>query len=138
MIIRNIKDIDLCKEFSFTHSRSSGPGGQHVNKVNTRIELRFNVPGSQLLTRQEKSLIELKLKSYLTGNGDLIISSQTERSQLRNKETAIKKFYFLIHEALKIPAIRKPTKPSYSSRIKKRKKRIMHSAKKQLRKKPEL
>lgn len=138
MINRNIKHIDFSKEFSFKHSRSSGPGGQHVNKVNTRIELRFNVINSQLLTEQEKSLLQIKLKSNLSGNGDLILSSQTERSQLRNKESTIRKFYFLIQQALTLPKIRKHTKPPYASKLHNRKKKIMHSMKKQLRKRPDL
>ncbi len=73
---------DFSKEFTFVTSRSSGPGGQHVNKVNTRVELRFNVIASQLLTEKEKAILQKKLQSQLTNDGDLIISSQTERSQI--------------------------------------------------------
>ncbi len=136
MLNNNIRYIKFDKEFTFSATRSSGPGGQHVNKVNTRVELRFNVLNSQLLTEQQKSILKVKLKSFLTGNGDLIISSQTERSQFRNKETAIKKFYFLLEESLKESPERKPTKPTMSSRHRKRKNKIRISEKKNLRKKP--
>ena len=133
---KNIQHINLDKELTFSASLSSGPGGQHVNKVNIKVELRFNIPDSCLLSDDEKSILKIKLKSYITSSGDLIISSQTERSQLRNKETALQKFYFLIHEALKPPIERKPTKPTKSSIAKHRKNKIMHSEKKKLRQKP--
>ena len=133
-----IRYINFDKELTFSSSRSSGPGGQHVNKVNTRIELRFNVFNSQLLSEHQKSMLKVKLKSFLSGNGDLIISSQTQRSQLRNKETAKRKFYFLIEESLKELPERKPTKPTMSSRLRKRKNKIRISEKKKLRKKPDL
>ena len=133
-----IRYINFDKELTFSSSRSSGPGGQHVNKVNTRIELRFNVFNSQLLSEYQKSMLKVKLKSFLSGNGDLIISSQTQRSQLRNKETAKRKFYFLIEESLKELPERKPTKPTMSSRLRKRKNKIRISEKKKLRKKPDL
>lgn len=137
MIKNNFIQRDFSREFIFTHSRSSGPGGQNINKVNTRVELRFNVPDSTLLTENEKSLILSKLKSSLTGKGELIITSQTERSQLRNKEEAIRKFNFLIREALKPMNIRKPTKPTRLSKMKNRERKILHSLKKQLRQKPD-
>jgi len=137
MIKNNFIQRDFSREFTFTHSRSSGPGGQHINKVNTRVELRFNIPDSALLTENEKSLILSKLKSSLTGKGELIISSHTERSQLRNKEEAIRKFNFLIREALKPINIRKPTKPTRLSKMKHREKKIFHSLKKRLRRKPD-
>ncbi|MBN2523412.1 MAG: aminoacyl-tRNA hydrolase [Bacteroidales bacterium] len=137
MIKNNFIQRDFSREFIFTYSRSSGPGGQNINKVNTRVELRFNVPDSTLLTENEKSLILSKLKSSLTVKGELIISSQTERSQLRNKEETIRKFNFLIREALKPLNIRKPTKPTRLSKMKNREKKILHSLKKQLRRKPD-
>lgn len=136
--MNNIRNIDFHNEFSFSASRSSGPGGQHVNKVNTRVELRFNVGESKLLSEQQKSILKEKLKSFLSRNGDLIISSQTERSQYRNKEITIEKFYFLIEESLKEKPYRKPTKPTMSSRLRNRKDKIRISEKKKLRRKPDL
>ncbi|MBA7670894.1 Peptidyl-tRNA hydrolase ArfB [subsurface metagenome] len=128
---------DFSKEFTFVTSRSSGPGGQHVNKVNTRVELRFNVIASQLLTEKEKAILQKKLQSQLTNDGDLIISSQTERSQIRNKEETIKKFYFILGEALKPQIRRIPSKPTAASRVKHQRKKQLHSKKKLLRKKPD-
>ncbi len=138
MTMETIQNRDFSKEFSFAFSLSSGPGGQHVNKVNTRVELRFELMNSQLLTEQEKSILNQKLKSYITSSGDLILSSQTERSQIRNKEEAIRKFYFLVREALKPSRIRKPTKPTFASLAKRRKKKSMLFEKKILRKNPDL
>lgn len=135
---KNQEPRDLEKELKFSFTRSSGPGGQHINKVNTKVELRFNIPGSDLLSEQEKSLLLIRLKSHISDKGDLILSSQTERSQLRNKEEAKRKFYFLVTEALKPVIERKATKPTKSSVAKKRKKKIMQSEKKILRQKPSL
>jgi ribosome-associated protein len=127
---------DFSKEFSFSASRSSGPGGQHVNKVNTKVELRFNIPESKILNKYEKLMLQHKLKSSLTGSGDLIVCSQTERSQIKNKEICTKKFYLLIQNALKPSKTRRATKPTMASKVKRRKKKEIHSEKKQLRKKP--
>jgi ribosome-associated protein len=111
-----LRDIDLAQEVIVTASRSSGPGGQNVNKVNTKIELRFNIDDSTLLSDSEKSLLIAILKPHLTNRNELIIVSQTERSQLKNKGKAIDKFYFLIGRALTPRAKRIPTRPTASSR----------------------
>jgi len=99
-------------EFIFSTSRSSGPGGQSVNKLNTKVELRFNISKSELLTENKKSLLFIKLKNRINKDGFLIINSQSERTQLRNKEKVIDKFYSLIKEALKTPKIRRKIKLS--------------------------
>jgi len=106
---------DLSSEFSFRASRSSGPGGQHVNKVDSRVELRFNIENSQLLTEQQKEILQQKLANKLTTEGDLIIVSQKERSQLRNKEITIEKLYALFAKALQPVKKRKATKPTRTS-----------------------
>lgn len=125
-------------EFVFSSSRSSGPGGQNVNKVNTKIELRFNIPASVLLSDVEKELLNEKLKNRINSEGDLIIVSQDERSQLKNKKNAISKFYQLLQHALTPQKMRKPTKPSMASRHRRLESKRRLSEKKQDRKPPEL
>jgi ribosome-associated protein len=126
---------DFSKEFEFTATRSSGPGGQNVNKVNTKMELRFNVSASTLLSDYEKEIIREKMKSQLTTEGILIMNSQTERSQLQNKEKVIERFYLLINRALSPTKKRIQTKPTFTSTIKKLENKRKHSDKKALRQK---
>ena len=126
------------KECSVSASRSSGPGGQNVNKVNTKIELRFNVPGSQLLNSDQKIILTRYLAGQLTTSGDLIITAQNQRSQIRNKEEAIQKFIFIIQQAFKPPKKRKHTYPTMASRLRRRKIKERLSGKKKERKKPEI
>ncbi|MEI7980492.1 MAG: alternative ribosome rescue aminoacyl-tRNA hydrolase ArfB [Bacteroidota bacterium] len=125
---------DFSPEFSFTASRSSGPGGQHVNKVSTRIELRFDVINSVLLSREEKEVILSKLTGKLTSEGILIIVSQVERSQLRNKDRTIEKFYALLTKTLTPRKKRKATLPTRASIEKRLEAKRMQSEKKSLRK----
>ncbi|MGC4023407.1 MAG: alternative ribosome rescue aminoacyl-tRNA hydrolase ArfB [Cyclobacteriaceae bacterium] len=120
-------------ELTFHTSRSSGPGGQNVNKVNTKVTLRWNVKDSSLLLPEEKEILLNKLSSRLTNEGELIISSQDKRSQLQNKEEVLKKFDQLLKRAFAQKKKRKATKPSKSavqSRLDKKKK---HSDKKKSR-----
>lgn len=106
---------DLYAEFQFLTSRSSGPGGQNVNKVNSKVELRFDIRKSALLTDEQKEILQTKLVTKISTEGILSIVAQTDRSQLANKEEAIKKFYTLITKALQPVKKRKRTKPSLSS-----------------------
>ena len=122
-------------ELDFQFSKSSGPGGQHVNKTESRVELRFNVSGSYYLTDHNKSEIIKKLGSRITDNGILILTSQESRSQLKNKEIVIERFFDLLQNTLKKRVQRiltKPTRNSIETRID-RKKRL--SVKKHLRRK---
>ena len=121
-------------ELQFAFSRSSGPGGQHVNKVNTKVELRFNINQSKLLDFLQKEILWKKLKNILTQDGDLLVISQKTRSQLKNKEIAIEKFYKLLNDALKPIKKRKPTKPSRSAKEKRLKDKKALSEKKSRRK----
>jgi len=104
--------IDFSKEFEYRTSRSGGPGGQNVNKVSSKVELRFHVNNSELLSEEEKTLLHEKLGNYITQEGYLQITSQTERSQLANKERCIQKFYELLGKAFTKQKARKATKPS--------------------------
>jgi ribosome-associated protein len=105
-------------EFRFSASRSSGPGGQNVNKVNTRVELRFNIYNSPSLNEEEKALASTILKNKINSEGDLLIVSQSERTQLQNKKKTEETFYRLMARALTKKTKRKPTSPTAASRIK--------------------
>jgi ribosome-associated protein len=121
----------------FTASRSSGPGGQNVNKVNSKITLKFDVVHSQILTDEEKQIILTRLSTQLTRDGVLQLSSQDRRSQLENKEAVIKKLEWLIAKAFEKRKARKKSKPSYTAIQKGIKSKKHLSEKKKWRQKPE-
>jgi ribosome-associated protein len=123
----------LGNEITFTTSRSSGPGGQNVNKVNTRVTLWFDVAQSQVLTEEEKQMILKKLATKLTTEGVLQLISQDKRSQLQNKEAAVDKFEKLLAQAFLMKKARKATKPSKGAVQKRIKKKKQHSEKKKWR-----
>ncbi|MBI9034746.1 MAG: aminoacyl-tRNA hydrolase [Bacteroidales bacterium] len=127
----------LSKEIQFKASLSSGAGGQHVNKVSTKIRLIFNIEQSDLLSDHEKTIILDKLKNRININNELIIESQSTRSQFRNKQLAIEKFNELIAQALKRKKIRRVTKPTRSSKEKRLGIKRIQSEKKNNRKKPD-
>ncbi|MBD2751617.1 alternative ribosome rescue aminoacyl-tRNA hydrolase ArfB [Spirosoma validum] len=102
----------LQPELQYQFARSGGAGGQNVNKVATKAELRFSVRQSLLLTNEERIVLEEKLANKLTTDGELVLRHQTERTQLANKEKVTKKFYRLIEKAFEKPKPRKATKPS--------------------------
>ncbi len=126
----------LLHELVFTSSRSSGPGGQHVNKVNTKIELRFRIVDSHVLNPEQKILLFKKLGKKLTLEGELLITAKNDRSQLQNKQAAISLFFETLDKALKPRKKRIPTKPSITSIKKRIESNKILSIKKNLRKKP--
>lgn len=99
-------------EITFQTSRASGPGGQNVNKVESRAELRWALQESQVLTAGQKQLILEKLAGQLTQEGYLLVVAQDDRSQLRNKEIALARFHELLQKSLRRPKPRRPTRPS--------------------------
>jgi ribosome-associated protein len=126
----------LQSELVFTTSRSSGPGGQNVNKVNTKVTLRFDVEKSQLLTDEEKALLRSKLSTRITADGSLLLTAQDKRSQLQNKEAVILKLNELLAKALAKKKKRKATKPSKSAIQKRIKSKKERSEKKKWRQSP--
>jgi len=121
------------KEFILTTSRSSGPGGQNVNKVNTKVTLRFEIGRSEILTPEEKETLLIKLSTVLTKDGALILSSQDKRSQLQNKESVFLKFERLVNKALAKKKLRKASKPSKAYHDKRIQNKKRHAEKKKWR-----
>ncbi|MGE0590232.1 MAG: alternative ribosome rescue aminoacyl-tRNA hydrolase ArfB [Cyclobacteriaceae bacterium] len=128
---------DIKEEIEFSTTRSSGPGGQNVNKVNSKVVLRWNVTHSNLLTDEVKLILKSRLKSKLTSVGDLVIAVQESRSQRENKELAIVKLNHLLKRSLTPKKRRKPTKPTKASKVNRQKEKKLKSEKKQWRQKPE-
>jgi ribosome-associated protein len=126
----------LASELIFTTSRSSGPGGQNVNKVNSKVTLNFDVSGSAILTPEEKEIISAKLSSKITQEGVLLLSSQDKRSQLQNKEEVVAKFEKFLAKAFEKKKARRATKPSKGSVRNRIKTKKQHSEKKKWRQKP--
>ena len=118
-----------------TFARSSGPGGQHVNKVSTQVQLRFNVINSIKISDNMLNRLKDISGSKLKGNGDLIITSSKHKSQIRNRKNALDKLIYLLREASKKPKNRKSTYPKKSSIEKRLKNKRAHSLKKKDRRK---
>lgn len=125
-------------ELQFKAVRSSGAGGQHVNKVSSKVELSFDLVNSNGLSEEEKELLQKNLSTKLTKEGVLQINSSESRSQHRNKELAVQRFFEVLNKGLIVPKKRKATKPSKASVQKRLQNKQSQSQKKNLRKKPEI
>lgn len=127
----------IISELKFKAVRSSGAGGQNVNKVSSKVILSFDLNNSGSLSEEEKALLENKLASRLTNDGILILSCDEDRSQLKNKEIVTKRFLQIITQGLIIPKIRKATKIPKSVIRKRLKDKKSNSETKQNRRKPD-
>lgn len=105
-------------EFHFTFVRSSGAGGQNVNKTATKAVGRWSVGKSRVFTEREKARIRVKLANKLNNQDEIVVTSEEERSQAQNRELAITRLQWLISRALLIPKKRRPTRPTWSSKLK--------------------
>lgn len=103
-------------ELTFTASRSSGPGGQHVNKTDSRIQLRWNLENSTVLSVYQKNLLRRALQARLTESGDLLLVSDVHRSQRRNRDEVCQRLAALIRENIMPPKPRKKTRPTMASK----------------------
>ena len=118
MTPEELRNRNLEYEFVFSTSRSSGPGGQNVNKVSTKVELRFNLSFSPNFSEEEKELLFGKLRNKINKEDEIILVSQSERTQLMNKIAVTQKFYDLLSKALTIPLKRRSTRPTLTSKLK--------------------
>ena len=128
----------LIAELQFKAVRSSGAGGQNVNKVSSKVVLSFDLNNSKALSDEEKALLEMNLASRITNEQILILYCDEDRSQLKNKEIVTKRFLAIIEQGLYIPKIRKATKIPKSVIRKRIKDKKNPSEIKKNRKKPEL
>lgn len=108
----------LLTEFVFKTSRSGGKGGQNVNKVSSKVQIDFSIADSYLLTEEEKVILLEKLEGKLSKDGVLQIVAQEDRTQLGNKEIALRKMYQKLNNCFVVRKKRKATKATYSSKLK--------------------
>jgi ribosome-associated protein len=125
-------------EIEIRHARASGPGGQHVNKTSTAIELRFDVRGSPSLPEAVRHRLERLAGSRLTQDGVLVLFAQGHRSQELNRQAAVERLIALIRRATEAPKPRKATKPTYASKLRRLQGKASRSGVKARRAKPSL
>ena len=126
----------ILKEISFTAVRSGGPGGQHANKVSSKIVLLFDIPESESLSKEQKERLIEKLAGRINSREQLTLTCDESRSQHKNKETAIKRFITLLETTLKRSKKRIPTRVSKTEKARRLEVKKKRGQKKSLRQKP--
>lgn len=128
--MNNIDINKILKEASFNFSRSGGKGGQNVNKVETKVELVFNIGSSMVIEENMKQMLVKKMYNKIDKDGNIRVVNQTERTQLGNKKKAIEKFFKMINNAFKKEPVRIKTTKSLSMKESILEDKRKHSAKK--------
>lgn len=126
---------DILREGHWEFARSSGPGGQHVNKTESKAVWRWSLEHSYI-SDEEKTYVGMRLSPYLTQAGDLVVSSDNRRDREMNKKDCIEKVRALFSKAFYVKPIRKKTKPTYSSQKKRVESKRKHGETKALRRRP--
>lgn len=125
------------EELEFRFSRSGGPGGQHANTSDTRVELRFDVEASTALTDEQKARVRARLGNRITGDGHLVLTGSEYRSQTRNREAVVARFAALLAGALRVERARKRTRRSRVADRRRLEAKSHQSVKKALRRTPD-
>lgn len=132
-----VGSIQLLPELTLSTSRSAGPGGQNVNKVETKVTLRWNIARSKVLAPEVKEHLLVKLSRRLTSEGELILTAQESRSQAANREGVLRKLDDLLVSVLRKRKSRKPTKATATSQKKRLQSKKTHGEKKKWRQRPD-
>jgi len=114
-------------EIQVTFARSGGAGGQNVNKTSTKAIVHWSVGRSQFLNWEEKMRIRTKLKNRINNNDEVVVTSEEERSQSQNRALAVARLQMLVAKALQVPKIRKPTRPTKASKLRRLEYKKIHS-----------